>query len=1677
MSCKFKYDNLTFQSELALDEYLLKKERFEDITKGKSDIVFSTLNSQQQTIHNRIWANSVNTNKLRIESKKISSTPTNVDDSGNIDNDVSLNNNGTNSHASFISVTDLLHTLKKNGSHSTDPHKDNLFPIYDSNAYWGEVFKLYREGNPPEDQIPYVFKDPSDPNRTISLDEDLIKIRQLFQGKHEEDPNDTTGIWGQQKQLGSLAHAIFREFFSAKRKAPYKSTEEIYNDINLKYQEGKLYGIKNKKEWDRINTFLRPTLETCNKVYQYIINDPRWGKNCDILVEQKISADILNPTIDKVQTVLGMIDLLVINPDGKVSIFDYKCSPKDYSQYNSAKVRTYNYQLAIYRKMLQQLGVGNDFTPSLYVIPLKYQNFQYDEDKGIGTIDGLTCEDNPVHELESSQISTGSTYDTVQNQLSNVFRKKALDDNTVMSGLDDANEQMKICFPNYSSQRHVTEKSIQKYIEKHGGIQPDPSTNGKTKMFTHTWKKEKKTIVGSDDLEIYAQIKKLFEDANLNKESSAKSIRSIISEARKSGNFQFTKNTGTTNASVKWVENTLAKYATPDYITLFEEPSNKNNNKLNSFDALGIIGFKNIYTHQIDVIKISSSWDLTRHVDLTGKRKNILGTFLPDVVSMNMPKALNMEAVEGNVELMQVMAVINSALKDELIGSSSVIGNIQVMNPNSQEGMSSDNARLLYNYNELCKHSKYKLSFAGTNNPNGIKMASYVELTRNKFVEILNSKAHSSSLDKIKNSNLSTSINSLQMEWEHWETQENTLGILDSLNDLRMEMEDLFPELRSGKISNEQSELDSPQYVLYADIMEAILQMSKIDTSQQINDHGKFLEGTIMGILKGNGQGWNGSLIDNPGTLQSETLNKISELCTRAYQQSRDKLTHFSEDLRQHVIELRKSKGFSEAERYTFGIQAELYENMFDKEARANGELKFKNPWLHPESMTAAEVKFLKFAILNFANQASKNHNIKTEDDLLPYIMNENVADDYLLVPLTRGDLKSKIVSSGGIIKLFCNQFRYLNPKFIYQRMKDKFLNIYTDDTISKINKGEQWSMPNSFDKGRGMNRASYISRVGGIDFFEQNLETLLLCHSAAYTIKDNMDKNLPLIKALYVHLQYSGIIRNQNFENDLSYLKNFIKSKIYNMPLEDQNAWGVSMTIQRQLMSTASKLVLCFNPTQAYQFIDGIWKDVSLMWRKPTGNTSDTSKEPFDKKNLTESFLWILKDLKHFGPNISMGEAFNMQYGINDMDMNDLAHKLTSDNVGLFNFWDLGFRFSSRPDYYNRLAIFTAQMRADGCFDAHSMVNGKLVYDWTKDARFDAFARGDKSNLQKYNKQKSLYYAIAREFELEGALDLNGQLFRVDLEKPVALPRAYTNKQSESLKAFGDKLYGYYSHEKKSMIQAYSLGTLFMQMNTYWSSKKNQWLAGSGYTQEGYYTQYEETITNDDGTNTKTKWWLKTDENGVQIPTDKQFNEDGSENIPYMIWKGRPSEGILITCARLGRTLVDHYMREYKPDQSAKELLSDEYFHNENPDLRRLYRSNLQQLIFDALAFLIFGCFVAPSLVKLTKEYTKETGNDDFGQAALNNSALIAAKMFSNSTDDFNAVHSILGRGVNWTPFSIERAKSLTNTFKGIVTGQTDPYDGAVRSMAVTNTNAPIMDYIKLNTIGRKIGDNGSAE
>lgn len=228
------------------------------------------------------------------------------------------------------------------------------------------------------------------------------------------------------------------------------------------------------------------------------------------------------------------------------------------------------------------------------------------------------------------------------------------------------------------------------------------------------------------------------------------------------------------------------------------------------------------------------------------------------------------------------------------------------------------------------------------------------------------------------------------------------------------------------------------------------------------------------------------------------------------------------------------------------------------------------------------------------------------------------------------------------------------------------------------------------------------------------------------------------------MQLEYQGFILNKNFAKDLEYLHNFIKAKILNESIQDER-WDKITYISGKLMSGASKLALAFNPHQLYQALDGIWKDISLVFR-----LHDDGQDIFTKNHFIDSFWWIYKDLTHdWGDKKSFGQLINEQYGINDMDMNTYIDKILPNRFGIWHFDNVMFHFASRPDYYNRMTIFGAKMKADGCFDAHDKNTGK--YNWTKDKRYEIFAQYYKNeniipvNLkEEYNKQKELYHKNA---------------------------------------------------------------------------------------------------------------------------------------------------------------------------------------------------------------------------------------------------------------------------------------------------------------------------------------------
>jgi len=164
-------------------------------------------------------------------------------------------------------------------------------------------------------------------------------------------------------------------------------------------------------------------------------------------------------------------------------------------------------------------------------------------------------------------------------------------------------------------------------------------------------------------------------------------------------------------------------------------------------------------------------------------------------------------------------------------------------------------------------------------------------------------------------------------------------------------------------------------------------------------------------------------------------------------------------------------------------------------------------------------------------------------------------------------------------------------------------------------------------------------------------------------------------------------------------------------------------------------------------------------------------------------------------------------------MDINVYAEHLQNSHNIFRNTNSFIFRFASRPDFYNRMTIFESYMRHDGTYEAHYLnENGELIYDFNRDPRFSTLVKGDVNN-PKYREQEALYRAMAKQFEIEGAIYPDGTKFKLEPPKKGVykpLPQAYTNKQARSYKSMADKLYGYYSHEKRALMQASLLGALF---------------------------------------------------------------------------------------------------------------------------------------------------------------------------------------------------------------------------------------------------------------------------
>ena len=293
-------------------------------------------------------------------------------------------------------------------------------------------------------------------------------------------------------------------------------------------------------------------------------------------------------------------------------------------------------------------------------------------------------------------------------------------------------------------------------------------------------------------------------------------------------------------------------------------------------------------------------------------------------------------------------------------------------------------------------------------------------------------------------------------------------------------------------------------------------------------------------------------------------------------------------------------------------------------------DLLFKNPWDNSVELTDEERDFLKFALLKINDNRIKNFNPNTiEEDI------KKNPKKYLRVPLTKGDLTSEVAVRQGWLNFIRARFAMLAPKNILSTLKRRYdadaTGLVTDDKYKeKLKNGEFWEAINNFDAtdGEGEENEKYRlqilsdEKLGGKSYFEHNLETLLLKHTSAYKMADELNNIFPVLRALTLHLNMQGGILNESFKNDIEYILTYIKTRIHNRPVEDRND-SLSQIVtdaSKIAMSTASKLALAFNPKQWYQFIDGLWKDITLFIKYY--NDADN---PFTREGLFKGWSIVM--------------------------------------------------------------------------------------------------------------------------------------------------------------------------------------------------------------------------------------------------------------------------------------------------------------------------------------------------------------------------------------------------------------------------------------------------------------------
>lgn len=547
---------------------------------------------------------------------------------------------------------------------------------------------------------------------------------------------------------------------------------------------------------------------------------------------------------------------------------------------------------------------------------------------------------------------------------------------------------------------------------------------------------------------------------------------------------------------------------------------------------------------------------------------------------------------------------------------------------------------------------------------------------------------------------------------------------------------------------------------------------------------------------------------------------------------------YHSKHIRGILREFQKKKGYDTTRNAIIGDEIAIYKNLFDP----NKQMVFKNPYEDP-NLDVDERDFLKKILYQFYLIRNGFRNVKGysgyDDSKIAEDLKNPANQEYLNAPLCRASSSTKVYQNFNIstwkarFKRILNILR--NPKKWYYEFEEQLSEaeriLYAEDQ-------KQLTLHNPFDIGDNKSsndpnsRQRYLEQEG-VEFFETNVDNLITnyLYQAIKTAKlnDYLVGAKSLLFQLHVMGEEAG--NSTRFNQEIEYIKDFLKVNVYNDSIKDnfgRYVTGLLAPVRTQvtLINLGGNLVSFFR-----DIFQGFQENFMRVFTKL--NTD------IEAKYLRNAYAYVITHGITNSMNIDMLSKLQTKYRLSNIDLAS-AESLKLGRGGILNYKNWAFATLRRPDFLNRMTLFVARCMQDGVWEAYSIKDDQLVYDWKKDKRFKALVDGTSKDSMEYKKAKALYMSKVKEWNEEHpdreALPYNPE------KVEEGLPAPYSDAEILAIKGLADNIYGAYDKVLKARAEHTTWMWFFGMYTTWMNGIYNNYFLKPGYYKHSRMVSKQET-------------------------------------------------------------------------------------------------------------------------------------------------------------------------------------------------------------------------------------------